>query len=130
MVEYFKSKIDEYLQEQPTNSSASPAVTVMNEEKVQEVFVQKRGEFLIGRDKEMRMLTDFLRIDETKITQTKESKAEENVNEREGERKRICFVIAEPGTGKAAFLANFVLKLKKVIAVHNLHLICYPNRMY
>lgn len=106
MVEFFKCRIEEYLKQDLKSTSVPSSVSY--EEKFQEVFVQKRGEFLIGREEELNILMDFLRT------------REGNDNDINEGGKRMCFVIGEAGSGKASLLSTLLLKLKEVCMFCNL----------
>ena len=65
----------------------------------QNTFVQKRGEFLIGREEELNTMMQFIR---------------ESTREDEDETKKVLFIVSEPGNGKSSLVANYVTKLKEV----------------
>ena len=52
MVKFLKEKIQDYLRENAENETERLTTS-------QDIFIQKRGEFLFGRDKELRMLREF-----------------------------------------------------------------------
>ena len=54
----------------------------------QDIFIQKRGELLLGRDKEIQMLADFT--------------AAEMKDDDLDEASRVLFVIAHSGMGKSS----------------------------
>jgi len=69
----------------------------------QNTFVQKRGEFLIGREEELKTMMQFI----------KESTRNDEASE-EDEKKKVLFIISDPGNGKSSLVANYVMKLKEV----------------
>ena len=67
----------------------------------QDIFIQKRGEFLLGRDEELQVLTNFMEAE------TQDDDLDEAI--------RVFVVLAHSGMGKSSLLARYVQNLKKVV---------------
>lgn len=90
VINFFKERIKKYVSVDNQVTEELSEVEKMQE--MQDIFIEKRGQLLIGREKEFQAITDFVQS--------------------EG-REKILFVIAEPGTGKSSLAANYVMKLKE-----------------
>ena len=90
VTDFFKKRIIDYLS---VNVSSDDLSETDKQQLMQDVFIAKRGELLIGREDEVNSMMDF------------------TCNESEG---KCLLVIAEPGTGKSALVAHHVLRMKEV----------------
>lgn len=106
IISFFKERITEYLEtDQPKHDSNSNLATNRDTKIVtpQDIFIQKRGERLLGRDEELQILTNFT-----------EAEAQDDDLD---EAMRVFVVLAHTGMGKSSLLARFVQNLKKVAMV-------------
>ena len=105
IVSFFKERITEYLQTDcPKQDVNNNLATDSDSKKMvtpQDIFIQKRGEFLLGRDEELQVLTNFMEAE------TQDDDLDEAI--------RVFVVLAHSGMGKSSLLARYVQNLKKVV---------------
>uniref|UniRef100_A0A7M5VFT2 DUF4062 domain-containing protein n=1 Tax=Clytia hemisphaerica TaxID=252671 RepID=A0A7M5VFT2_9CNID len=92
VIKFLKEKIHDYIKENFENETECLTTS-------QDIFIQKRGEFLLGRDKELRMLQEF-------------SDAEMCDDDLDAA-QRVLFVVAPSGMGKSSLMARYVQQLQK-----------------
>jgi len=93
VTDFYKTRITEYASNFIDDSSNIELSESDKLSMIQDIFIEKRGRLLIGREHEIEAMMNFV------------SNLEDD--------EKCLFVIAEPGTGKSSLVANYVIQLNQ-----------------